>query len=92
MRILAEPTRLRVLQLLRPGELNVSSLCEHLGLAQPTVSHHLGLLRDEGLVTSRREGKHVFYALNRHAVVGGNARALSIDLGMLELRLNHLSD
>jgi len=64
MRLLSDPTRLRVLRLLLPGEKNVSALCDRLGLAQPTVSHHLGLLRTARLVVTRRNGKQVYYALN----------------------------
>lgn len=64
MRLLSDPTRLRVLRLLLPGEQNVSALCDRLGLAQPTVSHHLGLLRTARLVVTRRNGKQVYYALN----------------------------
>jgi DNA-binding transcriptional ArsR family regulator len=64
MRLLSDPTRLRVLGLLRPGEMNVTALCARLDLAQPTVSHHLGLLRTACLVRTRREGKQVHYSLN----------------------------
>ena len=64
MRLLSDPTRLRVLGLLQPGEMNVTALCGKLDLAQPTVSHHLGLLRSAGLVQTRREGKQIHYSLN----------------------------
>ena len=64
MRLLSDPTRLRVIGLLQPGEMNVTSLCEVLGLAQPTVSHHLGLLRSAELVRTRRKRKQIFYSLN----------------------------
>jgi DNA-binding transcriptional ArsR family regulator len=64
MRLLGEPTRIRVLGLLQSGELNVTALCEALSLAQPTVSHHLALLRTAGLVLTRRAGKQIFYSLN----------------------------
>jgi len=64
MRLLSDPTRLRVIGLLQPGEMNVTSLCEVLDLAQPTVSHHLGLLRSAELVRTRRKGKQIFYSLN----------------------------
>jgi len=63
-RILADKTRLSILLRLADGEHNVTRLCESLGLPQPTVSHHLGLLRMNNLVGSRRYGKQVFYALH----------------------------
>ena len=62
-RILSDPTRLRILLLLADGERNVSDLCRKLGAPQPTVSHHLGLLRMGELVTTRRSGKEIFYSL-----------------------------
>jgi DNA-binding transcriptional ArsR family regulator len=61
--LLGEPTRVRILFLLCRGEMNVSRLCQSLGLAQPTVSHHLGLLRRGGLLSARRSGKAIHYAL-----------------------------
>ena len=64
-RVLSDETRLRLLTILRvQGEKHVSELCKVLKLPQPTVSHHLGLLRTHGLVCNRREGKQVFYAID----------------------------
>ena len=63
-RLLADRTRLKILMLLAKGERNVTSLCEELALPQPTVSHHLGLLRMSNLISNRRNGKQVFYGLN----------------------------
>jgi len=63
-RTLSDKTRLTIVLLLSKGERNVSSLCEELNLPQPTVSHHLGLLRSKNVVTNRRDGKQVFYVLN----------------------------
>ena len=62
--LLGDPTRMRIMLLLCRGELNVSRLCEILGLPQPTVSHHLGLLRRGGLLATRREGKSIHYSLD----------------------------
>ena len=63
-RLLSDKTRLNILMILARGERNVSSLCDELGLPQPTVSHHLGLLRTKNLISNRRNGKQVFYGLN----------------------------
>jgi DNA-binding transcriptional ArsR family regulator len=65
-RLLSDKTRLNILMILGKGERNVSSLCEELALPQPTVSHHLGLLRTKNLISNRRNGKQVFYGLNVH--------------------------
>jgi len=62
--LLSDKTRLKILLLLSDGERNVTSLCDDLTLPQPTVSHHLGLLRNSNLIANRRQGKQVFYALN----------------------------
>jgi len=75
-RVLGEKNRLRILFELEEGELNVSELCKRLKVPQPTVSHHLGILRVSGLLTNRRSGKEVFYALNReYKERGGKALA-----------------
>ena len=64
LRLLADETRLSILQILAQGERNVGSLGQELRLSQPTVSHHLGLLRSQSIVSTRRSGKMVFYSLN----------------------------
>ena len=58
--------------LLAKGERNVTSLCEELKLPQPTVSHHLGLLRIERIISNRRHGKQVFYGLDGHVKPGAD--------------------
>jgi len=62
--LLADKTRLAILLALARGEKNVTALCEELDLPQPTISHHLGLLRMNNLVANRRFGKQVFYMLH----------------------------
>lgn len=62
--LLADKTRLHILMELAKGERNVSSLCEQLRLPQPTVSHHLGLLRSRNLISNRRHGRHIYYDLH----------------------------
>lgn len=61
--LLADRTRLKILRILAGGERPVLALTSQLSLPQPTVSHHLAALRIMGLVSPRRQGKHVFYAL-----------------------------
>jgi DNA-binding transcriptional ArsR family regulator len=65
--LLADKTRLRILWLLAEGERAVGAMTSELGLPQPTVSHHLAWLRTMHLVSPRRAGKNVFYALGRAA-------------------------
>jgi len=65
LRLLAEPTRSRILHLLQRGELAVGELQEILGLPQSRISTHLALLRKARLVNDRRDGKKSFYSLAR---------------------------
>lgn len=86
LRLLSDKTRLNILMLLGPGERNVSSLCEELGLPQPTVSHHLGLLRMQNLITNRRNGKQVFYGLNVNVnALDGSGLAIEVDRFLLRI-------
>lgn len=62
-RAFADPTRLRLLNVLAAGELCVCDLVELLALPQPTVSRHLAVLRGAGLVTVTRDWKFVHYRL-----------------------------
>ncbi|MDD2676964.1 MAG: metalloregulator ArsR/SmtB family transcription factor [Methylacidiphilaceae bacterium] len=61
--MLGDLTRLRILALLRTQELSVAELCEVLQASQPAVSGHLALLRTEGLVRARRQGRKTFCSL-----------------------------
>jgi len=82
-KLLADETRLKILlSLAREGELHVSALCERLGQSQPAVSHHLALLRSAGLLESRRDGKHNFYALQDgrfRTIVGQLLDGMNVD-------------
>src|SRR4249919_2457733 len=60
---LADPTRLRILALLRAMELSVGELAQLLGQSQPRVSRHVRILVDSGLVARRKEGSWVFLML-----------------------------
>lgn len=62
-RLLAEPTRLKILQSLREGERTVGELVERVETGQANVSKHLGLLRRHGLVSRRKEGVNVHYSI-----------------------------
>lgn len=63
LKVLAHPMRLRILEMLRQGEQSVGQFAQALAADQPTVSRHLGILRQGGLVTSRQDGVSVFYRL-----------------------------
>lgn len=64
-KMLGDDSRLKVLLALsREGEMHVTALCDILGESQPAVSHHLTLLRMQGLVGFRRDGKFNFYYID----------------------------
>lgn len=64
LRALANPDRLLLLCQLTQGERNVSDMETLLGIQQPTLSQQLAVLRREGLVETRREGKQIFYRIS----------------------------
>jgi ArsR family transcriptional regulator len=79
-------TRLRMLELLRKRELCVSEICQHFDMTQPSVSHHLDILRRSGLVTRERRGREVFYRFAGEAIVeccGKQFRLLDLQLRKL---------
>src|SRR3954454_2893868 len=86
-RLLCDKTRLNILMLLAQGERNVTSLCEELNLPQPTVSHHLGLLRMSNLIGNRRNGKQVFYGLNGHVGHAAAEKGLQIAIEEFDIRI-----
>ena len=73
LRMLADPTRLKILWALAQGESSVACLAEIVGAAPTAVSQHLAKLRLAGIVTHRREGTFVYYTVDDpdvHALLG----------------------
>jgi len=68
--LLSDPTQLGILRLFAKGPRNVKALCKTLRLKQPTVSHHLGLLRMGRLVNGVHRGKVVIYTADKAAPKG----------------------
>jgi len=79
MKALSDPNRVKVIKMLQQREMCVCEMQEALGIAQPTVSKHLKILEDAGLVQSRKEGLWVNYRLSG----GGSPYAASL-LGNLK--------
>lgn len=61
---LSEPLRIKVIELLQERELCVCELCNSLGISQSKLSFHLKTLKEAGLVSSRQEGRWIYYSLN----------------------------
>jgi DNA-binding transcriptional ArsR family regulator len=76
--LLSDPTRLGILSQLAKGSKNITALCKVLGLKQPTVSHHVGLLRMGRLVVGTRQGKAVEYSTDK-----ANLKALASALAKM---------
>ena len=83
LKVLSDPTRLAVLDVLLSGPKHVGEINEKLNVEQSLLSHHLKVLREAGLVRATRDGKAVLYELAPGVAAAGTTR--SIDLGCCEL-------
>jgi DNA-binding transcriptional ArsR family regulator len=89
LRALADPERLRIVQCLRGGPRNVTELAHLLGEQVVNVSHHLGVLRQAGLVLSEKDGRFVIYRLHPKVFdpAATGAAAEHLDFGCCRLEL-----
>jgi DNA-binding transcriptional ArsR family regulator len=67
-RALADPTRREILRLLRRGEMSAGDLADRFGISKPSMSHHFAVLKQADLVSTRRAGQQIYYALNTTVV------------------------
>ena len=90
LKALADPERLRIVNCLRPSPQIVSELAVRLRSELANVSHHLGVLRQAGLVLDRKDGKYVVYRLHPDVFrpAGPGHPADCLDLGCCRLELN----
>ena len=70
-RALAEETRQEILDLLLEDEMNVTDICDKFNCTQPTISHHLQILKNCDLVDTRRSGKMIYYYVNKKILHDG---------------------
>lgn len=63
-----DPNRLKILEMLKNGEKCACELLDHLHIGQPTLSHHMKILCDAGIVQGRREGKWTYYSFDEQGV------------------------
>ena len=61
---LADPTRREILNLLRKGNLSAGEIVDHFQMTGATISHHLSVLKQAGLIEDRKEGKYIYYEIN----------------------------
>lgn len=83
LKVLADETRLAIVEQLLDGPKHVGEINAALQVEQSLLSHHLRVLRDAGLVTAERDGKAVLYALSHAARAARRGKA--IDLGCCQL-------
>lgn len=70
LKAIAHPIRISILNYLKDGQkLSVTQIHEKLGIEQATASHHLGILKEKGVLCSKRDGKNTYYYL-KHIVLG----------------------
>lgn len=69
LKAIAHPMRIAIISLLEEGaKLTVTEIHEKLNLEQSTTSHHLGILKDKGVLNSKRDGKNTFYFLKHESL------------------------
>ena len=61
---LDDPTRRRILELLREKDLTAGEIADAFDISKPSISHHLNLLKEAGVVSSFREGQFIFYSIS----------------------------
>lgn len=61
---LSDPTRRKILELLRQGNMSAGEIADQFEMTKPSISHHLSALRNAGLVDSHKKGQQVMYSLN----------------------------
>ena len=79
-----DENRLQILELLRSGEKCACKLLEELHIGQPTLSHHMKILCDAGIVTGRKDGKWTYYSFNQEGIA--NARSILQQITTLNLQ------
>lgn len=90
LQALAEPTRLRIVELLLAGEKNVTEIATELGVEIVNVSHHLKVLRMARIITDEKRGRFVAYTLNTDKVSTAR-KTTAIEVGWCRILIPHAS-
>src|SRR5260370_10595629 len=89
LQALAEPNRIRIIECLRTGSMNVTQLAKALNVEIVNVSHHLGVLRAAGLVQDEKNGRFVVYSLHPKIFINDSNRVTYLDLSWCEIEIPH---
>ncbi|WP_319756485.1 metalloregulator ArsR/SmtB family transcription factor [uncultured Sphaerochaeta sp.] len=68
LKAISDPTRICIVHILSCGELCVCEIQRYFNVSQPTLSHHLTILKNVGIITATRKGKWMYYGINREKV------------------------
>jgi ArsR family transcriptional regulator len=88
LQAIAEPNRIRIIECLRTGSKNVTELAKLLNVEIVNVSHHLGVLRQAGLVQDEKHGRFVVYSLHPKIFVN-EGKATHVDIGWCKIEIPH---
>ena len=66
---MSDPTRRKILEMLRAGELSAGAIADAFQVTKPAISHHLSVLKEAGLAVERREGQRIIYALEPGSII-----------------------
>ena len=86
---IADGNRIRIIECLRTGSKNVTELAKLLNVEIVNVSHHLGVLREAGLVQDEKHGRFVVYSLHPKVFNDDNPKATHVDLGWCRIDIPH---
>jgi ArsR family transcriptional regulator, nickel/cobalt-responsive transcriptional repressor len=89
LQAIAEPNRIRIIEALRTGSMNVTQLATELNVEIVNVSHHLGVLRHAGLVEDQKDGRFVVYSLHPKVFQHDASKATFVDLGWCRVEIPH---
>lgn len=65
---LSDATRREIMNILKQGRMTAGDIAARFSMTQPTISHHLSVLKDAGLIIDRKEGKFIYYELNSSVI------------------------
>jgi DNA-binding transcriptional ArsR family regulator len=86
---LADPNRIRIIECLRSGSKNVTELGKLLKVEIVNISHHLGVLRDAGLVQDEKHGRFMIYSLHPKVFNNEDPHLTTLDLGWCKIEIPH---
>ncbi len=89
LQAIAEPNRIRIIECLRTGSKNVTELARLLSVEIVNVSHHLGVLRQAGLVQDEKDGRFVIYSLSPKHFNNDSTKVTYLDLGWCRIEIPH---